>query len=399
MRIFFIGPNIFRDHGVDSIHERAIINTLREFGLCVRVISVFYSKKPINALKNAIKDKDVLVPTIAPICLYPLAYAICGLLIGLLMIMLKLGNRKAYDVVYVRNPLVAVGVLFFKRCYGAPIIVKTPTLDSVELKDFYNCNKVAIAIAEKLEKIAFKKADLIFVSSPSLRKEIMGSEVSSEKVKLIPIGVDCSIFKLSKNEGEYALGYIGSYGSFQGIECLIRAMRFVRRKVPHAKLLLVGCRNNILKDLVDNLGLRNSVLFLNKVPHSEVPKIMDGINIFVIPRPKMKVNEIATPVKLLEALAAGKAIVATDVGGVNWIINNGENGLLVKPDDEVELSKAITKLLLNANLRYELSEAARKTALMYNWKTIVSKMLKEIEVLHSARKAEETIKARDGEGT
>ena len=379
MKILFIGPNIFRGHGVDSIHERAIINTLRDTNVTVWVISLLCSKKIIPAFKNSIKDKDIFLPIFAPICLYPIAYAAGGLLLGLLVAVLKLANRKICDVVYIRNPLVAAGFLFFKNLIAVPIIVKTPTLDSVELKDFYDCNPMFISVAEKIEKTAFEKADSVFVSSPSLREHLMNRYcVSQEKIKLIPIGVDYHSFAPSVREHGCTVGYVGSYAPFQGIEYLIKAMAVVRQKMPSARLLLVGCRTRTLEELRDHLKLTNSISFLDNVAHAEVPKIMDKIDIFVISRPKLNVNQIATPLKLLEALVAAKAIVASDVEGINWIIKDGENGLLVKPEDVNELANAIIELLSDKKLRRKLSCAARETAFIYDWKTVVLKILEEI---------------------
>lgn len=113
------------------------------------------------------------------------------------------------------------------------------------------------------------------------------------------------------------LGFIGSFYAYEGLPLLLEAMPRILQVRPEVRLLLIGGgpREADLKALAERLGLRREVIFVGRVSHDEVQKYYHQVDIFVYPRYSMRLTELVTPLKPLEAMAQGRLVVASDVGG------------------------------------------------------------------------------------
>ncbi|MCX5710085.1 MAG: glycosyltransferase family 4 protein [Candidatus Omnitrophica bacterium] len=192
-------------------------------------------------------------------------------------------------------------------------------------------------------------------------------EVSGEDIEVVHNGVDISRFgnidlafrgqerqKLGLRDSP-VVGIVARLSDVKGHVYLLAAMKTVIDKIPGAQLLIVG-EGRMKDELVQRaseLAIDNSVYF---VAHSEdTRKILAAIDVFVMPSLQEGLG-----LALMEAMAAGLAVVGSDIGGIKALINDGENGLLVSPADTERLAKAILELLQDEEKRKRFGREAAK---------------------------------------
>jgi len=148
-------------------------------------------------------------------------------------------------------------------------------------------------------------------------------------------------------EGATVLGFLGSFYAYEGLELLVEALPAILAQEPRARLLLVGGgpRREALEAAVERLGLEDKVIFTGRVPHEEVAGYYRLVDILVYPRRSMRLTDLVTPLKPLEAMAQGKLVLASDVGGHRELIRDGWNGVLFRAGDPAALAEAALDLM------------------------------------------------------
>jgi len=148
---------------------------------------------------------------------------------------------------------------------------------------------------------------------------------------------------------------------------LIQAFKILSGRYDQARLLIVGDGNEkkSLEDLVQGLGIKDKVEFAGAIAHNNVLAFYQRANIFVLP----SLNEGMSNV-MLEALAVGLPVVATDTGGTKELLTNNVNGLIVKMKDSNDLAEKIEKLILNPTLEKTMSLESRKLAETLSWEKV-----------------------------
>jgi PEP-CTERM/exosortase A-associated glycosyltransferase len=227
-------------------------------------------------------------------------------------------------------------------------------------------------ITHKLETYVFKKANAITTICEGLRQDIIQRGLSKQKVTVIPNAVD--IEKFTENQkadpvlreslaltDKLVLGFIGSFYAYEGLPLLLDAMPLILQGQPDTRLLLVGGgpQENLLKETVKQLQLDEKVIFTGRVPHNSVQDYYNQVDIFVYPRQSMRLTDLVTPLKPLEAMAQGRILIASDVGGHKELIKDGFNGCLFKADDKEDLAKSVLNLLENKDTWAELRRNGR----------------------------------------
>ena len=172
---------------------------------------------------------------------------------------------------------------------------------------------------------------------------IFDFKVDEKKIMVVNNGIDINRFYTGKDlviGNVPVVGIIARLSEVKGHVYLIKAMKIVLEKFPSAKLLVVGEGKmyNVLVNLVRNMNIEKSVEFIMRTEDTRVELAM--MDIFV-----MSSLEEGLGLALMEAMASGKAVVGTDVGGIKSLIKNNVNGLLVKPADPESLAAAITQLI------------------------------------------------------
>lgn len=175
-------------------------------------------------------------------------------------------------------------------------------------------------------------------------------------------------------EGELVVGAVGSLTWQKGFEYLLRTWILVRAKVPHARLFIFGEGELApkLKSLVVTLGISDSCTFKGFEP--DMKGVFAGLDLFVLP----SLAE-GLPMVLLEAMACGKPVVATNIAGNREVITPDTDGLLVKPGDIGDLANALIRLLQSPELALRLGTSARQTVLK---RFSVDRMISETDILY-----------------
>lgn len=213
-------------------------------------------------------------------------------------------------------------------------------------------------LTRALETHALHRADAVTTICDGLRDDMVKRGIAADKITVIPNAVDTSQFHLNtsadtellKKHGltrGTTLGFAGSFYPYEGLDALLRAMPLVLRAVPQARLLLLGGgpQDADLRALADRLGLGQVVHFTGRVPHSEMTRYYSAMDVMVYPRIPRRLTELVTPLKPLEAMAMGKLVVASDVGGHRELIRDGYNGHLFPAGSDADLAQCLIKLL------------------------------------------------------
>jgi len=256
-------------------------------------------------------------------------------------------------------------------------------------------------LTKQLETYALRQAAHVFTICEGLRQDIAGRGISADKVTVIPNAVDIDKFEpsgvpdeaLKVNlglAGATVLGFIGSFYAYEGLDLLLGAMPEMLRQRPEVRVLLVGGgpQEDALRMQAQKLGLADKVVFTGRVPHAEVGRYYDLVDVLCYPRHSMRLTELVTPLKPLEAMAQGRLLVASDVGGHKELIRNGETGVLFKAGSAEALAAAVDGLLAQRSQWPAMRVAGRHfVETERNWPRSVSRYRVPYETLTAAEEA------------
>lgn len=214
-------------------------------------------------------------------------------------------------------------------------------------------------LTRALETHAVKSADAVAVICDGLRTDLIARGIDPDKIVVSPNGVDLDLFgdppqrddalatTLGLAPDDAVIGFIGSFYDYEGIDDLIAAMPVLVAAQPSARLLLVGGgpMESALKAQAAASPVADHIHFVGRVPHGEVERYYSLIDILAYPRKKMRLTDLVTPLKPLEAMAQRKLVAASDVGGHRELIEDGATGTLFAPDDPAAIAAALARLL------------------------------------------------------
>ena len=213
-------------------------------------------------------------------------------------------------------------------------------------------------VSRTLETFALKRADRITTICEGLRGDIAVRGIDPARITVIPNAVDVGNFQFGVAadpalrarlglDGCTVLGFAGSFYGYEGLHLLVEAFAQLLPQSPMLRLLLVGGgpQDAALKAQVAAAGIADKVVFTGRVPHSEVQRYYELIDVLAYPRLPIRLTELVTPLKPLEAMAQGRMFVASDVGGHRELIRHGETGFLCPAGDANALAAGLLDLL------------------------------------------------------
>jgi len=228
-------------------------------------------------------------------------------------------------------------------------------------------------LTRRLENHVVNGADAVAVICEGLRSDLMARGVKSEKITISPNGVDLELFGQppARDEdllselglsGKSVLGFIGSFYDYEGLDDLIEALPRLLTSNAQTHLLLVGGgpMEESLRRQVERLGLAAAVTFTGRVPHGEVERYYGLMDIMVYPRKSMRLTDLVTPLKPLEAMAQGRLVAASDVGGHRELIEDGITGTLFPAGNPEKIAEKLASLLNNRDTWSQTIETAKK---------------------------------------
>ncbi len=280
------------------------------------------------------------------------------------------------DVLHAHSPVLdGLAALRVGKKLGIPVIYEIRAFweDAAVGNGTGREGSLRYRLTRLLETHAVKSADAVAVICEGLRGDLIARGIDPAKITVSPNGVDLDLFgdppprddalagTLDFSVGDAVIGYIGSFYDYEGIDDLIAAMPALVAAQPNARLLLVGGgpMEAALKAQAAASPAAPHIHFVGRVPHDEVERYYSLIDILAYPRKKMRLTDLVTPLKPLEAMAQGKLVAASDVGGHRELIEDGATGTLFAPDAPAAIADALAKLLKNRDMWPERRRTAR----------------------------------------
>lgn len=241
------------------------------------------------------------------------------------------------------------------------------------------------------ENHLIRNSDAVVVLSEGLKKEVVLRGANPEWVGVVPNGVDTDEFVPRPRDSQLAeslgcgartiVGYVSSLRLLEGIRYFIEALPKVDKQA-FALIVGDGPERDALEKLVSDLGINDRIKFTGAVPHAEIKRYYSIIDIFVVPRINVKSCHIVTPLKPLEAMAMGKCVVMSDVGGLRELANGDETAVFFKPEDSSDLAEKLNMLIADRGYRQKLGENARLHVVeRKDWRKVVKAYLPLYEKL------------------
>lgn len=254
-----------------------------------------------------------------------------------------------------------------------------------------------------LETRAVRRADAIAVICEGLRGDLIARGIEPAKIMVSPNGVDLTLFgeplprdaalaaELGLAIDDDVVGFIGSFYDYEGLDDLIAAMPALVALRPAAKLLLVGGgpMEAALRAQAAASPVAGAIRFVGRVPHTEVERYYSLVDVLAYPRKKMRLTDLVTPLKPLEAMAQRRLVAASDVGGHRELIRDGDTGTLFAPGDPGAIADALAGIFADR----QGWEARRSRARTFverdrNWSSNISRYAPVYQRLVEARKTD-----------
>jgi glycosyltransferase involved in cell wall biosynthesis len=249
-------------------------------------------------------------------------------------------------------------------------------------------------VSRFLETAIFRGADALFTICEGLKGDMEARGIPAEKITIIPNCVDADAFAPLPRDGELAaklglegktvFGFIGSFYHYEGLLMLLESFGEALRGGLDARLLLVGGgpEHEEVNRRAGEMGLMGPVVITGKVPHEEVNRYYSVIDVLVYPRLSMRLTELVTPLKPLEAMAMGKVVTGSDVGGIKELVTHGHDGFLFPAGNVAALAALLQELASGGNDLSGISARAMETVrVKHDWRRAVERYLPVYERL------------------
>lgn len=279
-------------------------------------------------------------------------------------------------VLHVHSPVLnALPALWLRRRMNLPVVyeMRASWEDAAVDHGTTTEGSLRYCLSRAIESFALRRADQVTTICEGLRSDIAARGIASDKITVIPNAVDVASFKFGVApdpglqqrlglQGATVLGFAGSFYHYEGLHLLIEAVGRMRERHAQLRLLLVGGgpQEAALKAQVAQAGLQDCVIFTGRVPHGEVQRYYELIDLLAYPRLPSRLTDLVTPLKPLEAMAQGRVFVASDVGGHRELIRHGQTGFLCLAGDARALEAALEDALLRRGEWPSMRAQARK---------------------------------------
>jgi len=275
--------------------------------------------------------------------------------------LLELAERLHPDLLHAHSPVLnAWPAIRAGRRLGIPVVYEIRAFWEDAAVDHGTQSEWGprYRLTRAMETRAVQAASQVVTICGGLRGDLVARGIPIDKIGVVPNAVDVEQFSLGGVAdpelkarlgltGCRVIGFLGSYYAYEGLDLLIQALPLILERAPDVKLLLVGGgpQEANLKAQAAAMSLANKVVFVGRVPHAEVNRYYDLVDLLAYPRHAMRLTDLVTPLKPLEAMAQGRLLIASDVGGHQELIEDGVTGVLFRAGDVADLAaKAVATL-------------------------------------------------------
>ncbi|WP_353230737.1 TIGR04063 family PEP-CTERM/XrtA system glycosyltransferase [Novosphingobium sp.] len=265
------------------------------------------------------------------------------------------------DVLHAHSPaLCGMAALRAGRRLGIPLVYEIRAFweDAAVGNGTGSAGSWRYWLTRQLENRVIAGAAAVVTICDGLKADLIARGVAAQRITVMPNGVDLALFgaplprdpalaeQLGLGTGP-VIGFLGSFYPYEGLDDLIAAMPAIVAAQPDARLLLVGGgpAESALRAQALASPAAAAIRFVGRVPHHEVDRYYAATDVVCYPRKAMRLTDLVTPLKPLEAMAQGKLVAASSVGGHRELIEQGVTGTLFAPDDPAALATAMAGLL------------------------------------------------------
>ncbi len=304
---------------------------------------------------------------------------------------LEVAKNEPVDLIHAHSPaLCGLGALQAARSKGIPFVYELRAFweDAAVDQNKTSTRSLRYRLSQKLEDYVVHRADAVVGISQPILDELKKRKTDPTKLFHVPNGVDTEKFspvsrddKLAAKLGlgsEPVLGFIGSLYRWEGVAWLVGAVAELRRRGTACKLLIVGDGEEMpaVRETVRDLNAGEFIQILGRVPHDEIERYYSVADVLVYPRHSIRLTELVTPLKPLEAMALGKAILGSDVGGIRELVKPEKTGVLYRADNVEDFCKQAKRLLSQTSLQRKLGQEAREFILREkDWKVLAQRYI------------------------
>jgi PEP-CTERM/exosortase A-associated glycosyltransferase len=283
---------------------------------------------------------------------------------------------KKPNILHAHSPILnAIPALWVGWKRGIPVVYEIRAFweDAAVDHGTYSEDSWKYKLVRLIETWICRKADHVGVLCCGLKEDLIKRGISPEKITVVYNGIEVEDFNTCEPDAEYlkawdlngkkVIGFIGSFYRYEGLDLLINAFSQLSTTMPDAMLLLVGGgeMEQELKEQIQRSNLTEKAIMTGPIPHDRIAGVYALIDVLVYPRYSMRLTELVTPLKPLEAMAMGRALVASDVGGHRELIRHDETGILFEAGNVDALVEALERLLKDKSRRKKVEKQG------YSW--------------------------------
>lgn len=283
------------------------------------------------------------------------------------------------DLVYERHALWSVAAMEWARERGIASVLEV----NAPLVEEQATHRVLVdrGLAEHAASRAMQAAGAVAVVSRELIPVVARYGTQEQRIQVIPNGIDAARFPLVTRprcvDAPFTVGFVGSLKPWHGLGVLAEAFALFRARCPRARLMVVGDgpERASFERLVAQLGVARDVEMIGAVEHDRIPMILESMDTVLIPYPPLD-NFYFSPLKLFEAMASGLAVVASRIGQVAEVIEDGVTGILCTPGDVATFASGLAALECDPEGRARMGLAAREKVLReHTWDSNARRVL------------------------
>jgi glycogen synthase len=298
----------------------------------------------------------------------------------------RLIDSKSFDIVHAHSPaLCGLAAWQAANSRGIPFVYEIRAFWEDAAVDQKKTRQQALRYraTRRLESYVVERADAVVGIAGHILEDLKARGVASEKLFHISNGVDAEWFDplprdtaLANKLGlgkEPVLGFIGSLYHYEGISWLVGAVAELRRRGVACRLMVLGDGEDTaaIQAAIRKHAAEDYISPMGRVAQDQVPRYYSLMDVMVYPRRSTRLTELVTPLKPLEAMAQGKPVLASAVGGIRELVQHEETGLLFKPESVDDFCQQATRLLEQKSLREQIAHRARQKALgEKEWKAV-----------------------------
>ena len=364
-----------RGSGAEGVHIAGIVNGFRALGHNVRLLSPTNADPtaelpPATGSDRPTSVKTVILNKLADVLPQPF-FEIMEVCYNFFAIIRLWKGVKNYDVdfIYERYAFFNLAGAFIAKRKNIPLIL--------EVNELSGHNRIRgqffVRLCSVLERYILRRAVVVVTVSDFLNREVIGKvEPPKTKVVTIPNGVplawlhrkipldEVAILRKECNlQGKKVICFVGGLVRWHNFDLLLQAVKKTQDTFANVVMMFIGDGplKSYIKERAKELDVQlDSVLFVSKVPHSDIPVYLKMANVAVIP----ETNDFRSPIKMFEYMAIGLPVIAPKKPAVEVVITHKKEGLLFEPGNYFSLSQALLQCLADPKFANKLGKSARR---------------------------------------